>query len=271
MPLITPHVSAELLDSPTLGGRRPYLVVLPPSYHVSEERYPVLYLLHGMHGCEWDWLLKGRVHDRASSMMAAREIREYLIVTPSDGLAGAGTFYVDWHDGSGRYASYLAHDLVDHVDAVFRTIPHRRARAVAGLSMGGFGAFYLALRYPERFGAASSHSGALYLAVPPEWERAFGPENTPARRERSLYHLAEAFRPGGPQAALCPRLRFDCGEEDYLLDGNRALHTRLQELGIEHTYVEYPGAHTWDYWARHVPETLRFADAWFGEEQRQPA
>lgn len=265
MHLIAPQIAAERLDSPALNARRPYYVFLPPGYGESDARFPVLYLLHGMYGCEFDWLVKGRAHEIANGLMAAQEIGEFLIVMPSDGLARQGTFYVDWYDGSGRYATYIATDLVAAVDHSFRTVPERSARAIAGLSMGGFGAVYLALRYPEVFGAASSHSGALSSRrfVEPEWDAVFGPPESSARRERSPDHLAESFRSGGPQAALCPRLRFDCGLGDFLLEENRSFHARLQALSIPHTYVEYPGEHTWDYWARHLPETLRFADAWF--------
>ncbi len=187
----------------------------------------------------------------------------------------AASYCVAWP----RYDDYVAHDLVARVDSVYRTRADRAHRAVAGLSMGGYGAFSLALRYPDVFAAAVSHSGVvspLYVGPTP-----YAP---PARYAATVAQL-RAYRPGTwatkplafgadtagwwardpgrlaervrrTQASLMPALYADVGTEDQLADENRAFRDRLATLGIPLAYHEWPGAHDWPYWRTHAGEGL---------------
>jgi S-formylglutathione hydrolase FrmB len=123
--------------------------------------------------------------------------------------------------------------------------------------MGGYGALKLALRFPEMFASAVSHSGALnfgHVAPGPErseFARITGPK--PQGGPNDLYALVE-----GIKREEMPALRIDCGTEDFLLDANRQFHTHLETLGVPHEYQEFPGAHDWAYWDLHVQQAIRF-------------
>lgn len=247
-------VRDEAVDSPALGRPLKYRIALPPGYEQQARRYATLYLLHGLTGASGDW--EGRTD-------LARYLRDYalIVVMPDAG----NSWYVDAADGrSGRYETAVGLDLVNAVDARYRTIDAPYARAMAGLSMGGYGALKFALNYPQRFAFAGSFSGALGAAHVPgyadkmgpplrdEFERFFGPPDSATRASNDVYALAEKGDP-----ARLPFLYLDCGTEDGLLDSNREFVRLLQSRGIAYEYRELPGAHTWDYWNRQVRALLR--------------
>ena len=298
------RVLADSFWSPALGVRKQFVVYLPPSYdRAPARRYPVAYYLHGLFGNEWNWVRLGGLA-RAADSLAARGAGEAIVVMP-DGDDGwyttwntlanvdacrrdtaraepAATYCVAWP----RYDDYVAHDLVARVDSVYRTRADRTHRAIAGLSMGGYGAMSLALRYPEVFSAAASHSGVvapLYIGpapyVPPAqyastvaelrasrpatWTTAplaFGAD-TAGWWARDPGRLAERVRRAHP--ALMPALFADVGTGDELVDENRAFRDRLDALGIPLAYHEWSGAHTWTYWSTHVGQSLAWLLAHF--------
>ena len=208
--------------------------------------FPVLYLLHGLSDDHTAWL-------RRTSIERYVEGMGLIVVMPD----GHRSWYVnDPRAGGHAYEDHIVKDVVGFVDRSFRTVPGRRGRAIAGLSMGGFGAVMLALRHPELFCAACSHSGAL---------AAF---HDGARHSEGLLALTSAVPPGKHDCFRLarrlkpprrrPALRLDCGTEDFLLPGNRAFHAHLAKLGLPHVYEEYPGDHNWGYWDLHVQDTIRF-------------
>ena len=150
------------------------------------------------------------------------------------------------------------------------TLPERRFRAIAGLSMGGHGALYLALTHPATFGAASSLSGGVDLTVFPErWSkvRHLGPyaQDSTAWQVRSVLHLVRQRRAPGAATSgqdvdlsAWPALLVDCGTSDFFLDANRRLHAELTSRNLPHDYVERPGGHAWAYWTRALPFHLAF-------------
>ncbi|HUF26981.1 MAG TPA: alpha/beta hydrolase family protein [Gemmatimonadaceae bacterium] len=299
-PASTPegHLVMDSLWSPALGVWKRMVVYLPPSYESSpRRRYPVAYYLHGMWGSETDWTTQGHIAAVADSLAAAG-VPEMIIVMPD----GDNGYYTTWatpgdyeacrrqppvreppHSYCVRrphYDEYVAFDVVRHVDSAHRTRAEPARRAVAGLSMGGYGAITLALRYPEIWSAAASHSGVLSIALvgrapdgAPQWLNAdpdfeplwgadFWPLIAPvfgrdtadwwAREPARLASIAEA-------RGRLPAMLIDVGVDDSLvIDRNRAFRDRLAELGIAHTYREWPGGHTWSYWRAHVGESLRW-------------
>ncbi|UUZ79202.1 esterase family protein [Paenibacillus sp. P26] len=242
-------------------------VYLPPSYHTSEDRrYPVIYLLHGLYGSEAHWSLKGDAEATLDGMIASGRLRESIVVMPSDGGYGQGTFYVNWYDGSGRFEDYFLYDLVPAIDREFRTIAMPARRAVCGLSMGGYGAFVLALRNPDVFGAASSIAGALTSTsqltddlIRSEVCRMIGPVQGPYAKELDLHVLA-ARR---VKEETKPALHFNCGISDSLYPLNLAYKAPLDQIGYEHEYMEFEGEHNWDYFGSHLPEALDFIERQF--------
>lgn len=229
--------------------------VLLPEAAAGSGPFPALYLLHGLSDDHTVWTRRTRLE----SYVAGRP----LIVVMPDGGRG---FYTDSRaNPRGAYETFLLRDLIPFVDRTFRTRAERAGRALAGLSMGGYGAVKLALKHPELFCAAVSHSGALRnldemlpSAENDEWTREFRPlfgEHMTGGPD-DVYALAERAHRLPPER--WPALRLDCGTEDFLLEPNRRFHAHLDMLGFPHQYAEHPGAHDWDYWDRHVRDTLDF-------------
>jgi S-formylglutathione hydrolase FrmB len=153
------------------------------------------------------------------------------------------------------------------VDRFFPTIPERRGRAVGGLSMGGYGAMKLALKYPDRFCSVVSHSSVFDIAgsltgsdLSAELRRIFGGD--PGEGNNDVFRLAESA--AGKRRRLLPAIRFDCGRDDGLIEHNRAFHRHLDKLRIKHQYEEFPGTHDWSYWDTHIQEALKFHAAVLG-------
>lgn len=212
--------------------------------------FATLYLLHGLSDDHTIWLRRTALERYVAGLP--------LLVVMPDGGRG---FYCDAREGSAT-ATAIATELVDRIDAMFPTRRDPAGRFVAGLSMGGYGAFRLALSHPERFGAAASLSGAVAFGhsnlwhdgspMPAEFRRVVGDD--PAGGPDDLFALCDRRHADG----TLPRLRFDCGVDDFLLDSNRALRKHLLAGAVPHEYEEFPGAHTWDYWDRHIQDALRF-------------
>jgi len=212
--------------------------------------FPVLYLLGGLSDDHSTWT-------RMTSLQRYVEGLPLIVIMPN----GERGFYTDSPNRPNfAYETYLTKDIVGFVDRTFNTIKEPGGRALAGLSMGGYGAVKLALKYPQLFCAAASLSGALAFAhtnvgLDDDFEREFRHlvgEN-PVGGENDLFALAAAIPRG-----LRPPLFISCGTEDYLLDHNRGFDKHLTSIGYAHEYREHPGAHTWIYWNKHLVPALEF-------------
>ncbi len=232
--------------SKALGRPKSYTILLPDYEGATGGPYPVLYLLHGLSDDHRAW---------SSWTSLDRYVRPFpLIVVMPD---GERSFYNNTADGA-PYEDYLMQDLIPYVEGCYNVLKGARHTAIGGLSMGGYGAMKLGLKYPDRFGSVGAHSGALAAARHawenadrPELQRLFGPVGSRTRTEDDPFALAERI----PREKL-PALYFDCGTEDFLLEDNRAFHAHLEHLGIAHEYREYPGAHNWEYWDEHIRQSL---------------
>ena len=222
-------------------------VIVPESLN---KPFSVYYLLHGLSDDHTIWQRRTSIERYVQGLP--------LIVVMPDGGRG---FYCDAEAGM-AWETSLIQDLVPFIDNTFPTVPERDGRFVGGLSMGGYGAVKVALRYPEMFCSANSHSGALGFAHWPlstdpkdkfavEFRRVIG--DNPAGGPNDLFALANSVKPG-----MRPAISIDCGTGDFLLDANRAFHKHLDEIGYAHTYAEYPGDHVWSYWDDHVQNALTF-------------
>lgn len=257
--------------SGALNGRRTCYIYLPNSYEHSgpERRYPVIYLLHGRSGSETDWAYKGRAVQAIEKLSAEGKLRDVIAVMPNDGGHDRGTFYADWYDGSGLFEQYFIYDLISEIDREFRTLATRNARGICGFSMGGYGAFMLSLRHPERFGAAASLSGVLGEPENyPIWERAriFGPADGPHAQKYDLRRLAKKSEAYSNR----PELYFNCGLDDHLLEGNRHFNQLLDRLQYRHFYEEYSGKHDWEYVNERLPGVLEFFEQYFYASLHEP-
>jgi diacylglycerol O-acyltransferase / trehalose O-mycolyltransferase len=251
------------LRTPALAGPTGVRVLVPAGYRRRpQRRYPVLYLLHGADADYRAWTADGNAE--------AITAHAPLIVVMPDG--GADGWYTDWYVGAKavrpRWERYHVEQLIPWVDATYRTIAGRRGRAIAGLSMGGFGALSYAARHPGTFAAAASFSGALDIGSEAAWgSRASEPARWRAHlpvdiaaRLRSLRLLVLRVGDGRPGPLEPHGTRAGCGAcrlERFLRGGNVALHRRLRTLHIRHVWDDYgPGTHSWPYWRRDLQKTL---------------
>jgi S-formylglutathione hydrolase FrmB len=297
-------IRTDTMWSQALGITKSLTVYLPPSYQSAEgaaRRYPVAVYLHGAFGSETDWSVQGRMGPVMDSLVAVG-LREMIVLMP-DGDDGwwttwnglndvaacrrtprtenADTYCVPWP----KYDDYVVHDVLAYTDARYRTVRAREARAIAGLSMGGYGAISIAARNPSVFAAAVSHSGVLRPALLADsstlattgvvtlrdartrdelravsggrWDRivpAFGTDSVSWMSRDPSRLLTRALRRG----ETLPALMVDVGTEDYLLPMSRSFRDNMATLQVPLQYAEWPGKHDWAYWRAHLPESLRF-------------
>jgi putative tributyrin esterase len=225
-------------------GKMSAMDVVVPENHAGP--LPVLYLLHGHSDDQTAW-------QRRTSIERYVEGMPLIVVMPD----GARSFYCnDDRPGGMRYEDHIAKDVVEFVDRTFHTVAKPKGRAIAGLSMGGYGAIMLGLKHPDLYSVACGHSSAVGWASRqfkwrPELQACLAGV-TPSRYD--IFALSRKFRKSGRKLAL----RLDCGTEDFLLEQNRKFHRHLEKLDFAHEYAEYPGTHCWEYWDEHIRQTIAF-------------
>ncbi len=237
-------------------------VVLPDNYSKSQANFPVIYLLHGGTGNYRDWLSK--TEDKLLLHKLSDQYK-VIIVTPDGSPFG---YYFDSPlDKTSQYETFISKEVVAGVDSRYRTIKDRKGRIIAGLSMGGHGAFYLAARHPDVYCAAGSMSGVMDIntalwKVPAEFaksrddnfERLLGPKQA----GENPYPGYSVVNQIDKMKANDVKLIFDCGADDIMIEPNRKLHKLLTDNGIPHDYIDRPGKHEWSYWENAVAYQFLF-------------
>lgn len=232
------------------------VVIKPDNYHSTSARFPVVYLLHGYGGYYSNWII------RVPALKHYADTYQLLIVCP-DGETGS--WYFDSPvDTSFRYETHIASEIVAFTDANYRTVADKDHRAITGLSMGGHGALFLGIRHSDVFGAAGSMSGAVdFSDIKNRYElgKKIGDTITNAKEWHSLtvINLVENYANTGI------KIIFDCGDKDFLINGNRKLHQKMLQLKIPHDYTERPGTHDWNYWRNAISFHLLFFQRFFNE------
>lgn len=231
-------------------------VALPSGYNPAEaHRWPVTYLLNGHGGDHTTW---GKLVNLDSLATANRMI----IVCP----AGLDSWYWDAPaDPSMKMESYIIRELIPWVDSHYRTRTDRMGRAISGLSMGGHGALWLAIRHQDLFGAAGSTSGGVDIRpFPGKWnipDRLGSKAKYPERWEvYTVTNILDSLRPGSLD------IIFDCGTEDFFFKVNKELDRKLTARGIDHTFRTSPGNHSGAYWRKSIPHHLRFFQKVFSRQ-----
>ncbi|MEW6263098.1 MAG: DUF459 domain-containing protein [Thermodesulfobacteriota bacterium] len=245
------RIEMKSFFSQVRGKETSYYAFIPLT-QAGPSEFPVLYLLHGA----WDGYQAWKEHAEEKIKEAVRKYG-LIVVTPDGDPFG---WYADSpFDPANRIESYFIRELIPHVEA---NLPVRRDRAgLTGLSMGGHGAFILALRHPGRFIAISSMSGVLDVTRHHgQWQlnRVFGPftpENIPVWREHSAYFLSLSRKEA--LSALSILITVSTGDP-WVLAENKVLHQKLLEMGVRHEYVESPGRHEWSYWLAELPRHAAF-------------
>lgn len=239
------------VKSANLKARGDILLFHPPGS--SQVKIPLIILLHGVYGSSWAWALKAGVHRTALALIEKGTIGPMAIAMPSDGLWGDGSGYLS-HEG-GDFEKWIVDDVPAAVQEAAQLDLDENRIFISGLSMGGFGALRLGVKYQDRFAGISAHSSITAI----DQLSLFVEEPVSEYLEKNSEE-AFVWDVVKNKNHQIPPLRFDCGTEDHLIEHNRKLHRQLQEAGIEHDYQEYPGGHDWDYWEEHVVESLLFFD-----------
>lgn len=143
---------------------RKITIYLPPSYFTSNKKYPVLYLLHGSGDNHLNFVDEPKIYDTIQGLMdegiSTKQFREIIIVTPNEYTNATGSMYVN-SAATGNWEDFTVKELVSYIDKTYRTIAKSESRAIAGHSMGGFGAVYLAMKHPDIFSVVYSMNGGF--------------------------------------------------------------------------------------------------------------
>jgi len=266
------RIDCNALESRVLSQTVHYCVMLPPGYDLatagpSPRRYPALYFLHGL-GDNEQALFKGGGWDLIEDLRKQGQISDFLIIAPE----GKRTFYINSADGRVRYSDFFIREFIPYIESHYSIRRERFARAISGVSMGGYGALRFAFAYPDLFSSVSAQSAAFITESPPQTETiptatplsgllgaVFGnPVDLQHWNQNSPFVLAKRNRARIRTPGLS--IYFNCGSEDEFgfEKGAAELHRQLQAGGIEHEFHLYSGNHGAAYFLAHLGETLKF-------------
>jgi len=253
--------NSRILDRPVR-----FCVLLPEDYNAGTKSYPIVYFLHGL-GQNEQTLFNTGGWTLIEDLRQQHKISDFLIVAPD----GFRSFYINSQDGRLRYQDFFLREFMPHVESKYRVRAARNARAITGVSMGGYGALHMAFEHPELFSSVSAQSAALMVASPLDLNAAmrsgsqlgrvlapvFGqPINVPHWRANDPLVLAKQHASQLKRLAIY----FNCGRDDDFgfENGAEALHKLLQSENIPHEFHLYPGDHSLPYFLSHMGETLEF-------------
>lgn len=239
------------IRSDVLGMRTGVTLVLPFDVSsMSRQDFPVLYLLHGLsddHTCWWRYTSVERYANERNMILVIPEVQR--------------SFYTDMKYGL-PYFTYVSDELPKKVERLIGITHRRNKTAVAGLSMGGYGALKCGFSRPDFFGYCAGFSSVTdsrriscdFSLVPEnQINGVFGSSVTP---ENDLLCLAENL--AGLSREKRPQIYLTCGLDDFLYEDNRLLRSKLDNLKIDYTYEEWPGTHEWGFWDKSVEKAMNF-------------
>ncbi|HEX2913247.1 MAG TPA: alpha/beta hydrolase-fold protein [Chloroflexia bacterium] len=237
------QLSDRTFFSTLLNKNMSYRIYLPPGYDSSQQRYPVLYMLHGYSGKdeEWTWY---NLPTTVDSMITSGKAKPFIVVMPT----GEQEYWMDHPNDGPKWAEYVAKEVVDYIDGNYRTIPLKESRAIGGLSMGGNGALQISMNYPGIFGVVGAHSPTMrtYAQKLPWWgDESWFAQNDPIQLAKTSDYIGQV------------KLWIDIGLNDQTWRP-RALELKqvLEDRHISFTWTDYPGDHVPQYWTDHVGDYL---------------
>lgn len=271
LPFLATAQSGKVYDNLSLKSKilnmdRKYAIYLPPDYESSQRSYPVLYLLHGGGDDQTGWVQFGEVQNITDKAIREGKATAMIIVMPDANTGRRG--YFNDVKGDWRYEDFFFEELMPHIEKTYRTKTEKRYRAVSGLSMGGGGSFMYALHRPDLFAAAcplSASTGPISL----EDTKAFfkRTNQTVSDTAISTYynrHSALALVNNMPDSSKkAVRWYIDCGDDDFLYEGNSLVHIAMKKKEIPHEFRIRDGAHNWTYWREALPDVLAFVSMSF--------
>ncbi len=244
-------VSVINTASASMNKEIPATVVLPDSYaSESEKSYPVIYLLHGFGNNHLGWIQRTK-----PSLQKVASQCDVIFVCPD----GSTSWYWDApKKPEFKYETYVSKELIEQIDAKFRTVKSPKGRAITGFSMGGHGALWLGIRHPDVFGACGSMSGGVDIRPFPEnWKmkESLGDycQNSKTWDDHTVINQLHKINP-----RTAPKIIIDCGTSDFFYNVNEELHKKMLYMRIPHEYITRPGSHTHEYWNNAVDYQILF-------------
>ena len=255
------------MPSKILDGTRKYAIYLPPDYETSSRSYPVLYLLHGAGDDQTGWVQFGEVQHITDKAIKSGKATPMIIVMP-DAKSGKMGYFNDIK-GEWRYEDFFFEEFIPFIEKTYRIKDKKEFRAVAGLSMGGGGSFMYALHHPDMFSSAcplSAYIGPLSIDEAKQaasWAQA-SYETQKELEAWYLHHNALSLVDAVPDDKLkAVKWYIDCGDDDFLFEGNSLTHIAMRKKGIPHEFRIRDGGHSWEYWRTALPEVLKFVSKSF--------
>ena len=255
-----------ILPSKILKSDRKFAVYLPPDYETSQRNYPVLYLLHGSGDDQTGWIQFGEVLSIADKTFKNGEATPMIIVMPDADTGRRG--YFNDVKGDWNYEDFFFNELMPYVEKKFRIKQDKRFRAISGLSMGGGGAFMYALHHPELFSASCPLSASTGPTSLQDLKTNYLRNNiSVSDQQADLYykkHSTLALIDSIPvDQKKAVRWYIDCGDDDFLYEGNSLVHIAMRKKEIPHEYRVRDGGHNWTYWRTSLPKVLEFVSQGF--------
>jgi len=255
------------MPSKILKMDRKFAVYLPPDYETSQRSYPVLYLLHGAGDDQTGWVQFGEVLTIADAAILSGNATAMVIVMPDANTGKRG--YVNDVKGEWRYEDFFFQEFMPYIESTYRIKGEKRYRAVAGLSMGGEGTFIYALHHPELFSAACPLSAATGPASIEDlknyrlWQGVEGISDADKEAYFKKYSVLNLIENMPDDQKKAVRWYIDCGDDDFLYEGNSLVHIAMRKKQIPHEYRTRDGSHSWVYWRAALPEVLSFVSMGF--------
>ncbi|MBS1749463.1 MAG: esterase family protein [Bacteroidetes bacterium] len=260
-------IEQNTVESKILKRDVKYSVYLPPGYDYSERNYPVVYLLHGYTDDNIAWFQFGEVDRYADKAIADGTIPPMIIIMPN----ADSSWYINSYDGKEDYEDFFIKEFIPTVEKKYRIRSAKRFRGIAGLSMGGYGTLIYALKYPELFTAAAPLSAGIFsdeeIQMMPdmEWNTMLGPLygkglKGKERLNKAWYDNSILSIINKKTGAELNKVRYwiDCGDDDFLFNGNALLHIALRKKLVRHEYRVRDGNHSWEYWRTGITDALAF-------------
>lgn len=261
------QVTGKVMDNQSMKSNilkmdRKYAVYLPPDYFTSERSYPVLYLLHGAGDDQTGWVQFGEVLHIADKAILSGSATPMVIVMPDANTGTRG--YVNDAKGEWRYEDFFFEEFMPFIEKTFRIKGEKRYRAIAGLSMGGEGTFIYALHHPELFSSACPLSAATGPATIEEmnnyrlWKTGDGISDAQKKAYFEKYSVLNLIANMKDDQKRAVRWYIDCGDDDFLFEGNSLVHIAMRKKEIPHEFRIRDGGHSWSYWRTALPVVLEF-------------
>ena len=264
----TGKVSDNLtMTSKILKMDRKYAIYLPPDYETSQRSYPVLYLLHGHGDDQTGWVQFGEVLNITDEAIKNGTATPMIIIMPDANTGKVG--YVNDVKGEWRYEDFFFQEFVPYIEKTYRIKAEKRYRAIAGLSMGGEGTFIYALHHPEMFSSACPLSAGTGPKSVEElkdyrlWQGVDGVSDADKKAYFNKYSVLNLIENMPEDQKKAVRWYIDCGDDDFLYEGNCLVHIAMRKKDIPHEFRIRDGVHSWTYWRASLPKVLEYVSMEF--------